>query len=210
MDLKPIGLALVAIVIAIGAYFHGSVQTVVKTFGAAVSCGGNTTCLIGDLNLTGAFSFGSGDPSVSYQQQESVGTCNAGAFVASSTQFVVSNPFAATSTATIDTLIGAGQATSTTFSVGTTTLSTGLALANVSPSLVNNALVSTTSVSFYVNPGQTSALGTGQVTAGTSVNKIVVGPTENIAMFATSTYTGVGALNYTPGITCTYKIRWSK
>lgn len=209
MDYKAIGLALVAIVIAIGAYFHGSVQTIVKSFGTAVSCGGSTTCLLGDFNLSGAFSFGTNNPSTAEQQQLSIATCNSGSYVASSTQFVVSNPFAATSTATIASFVLTGQATSTQFSVGTTTKSVGLALADVSASLTNGAVVATTSVSTWVIPGQTTTgLGTGQVSAGGSVSKIIVGPSENIAMFATSSAPGLG-LNYTPGIGCTAKIVWN-
>lgn len=141
------------------------------------------------------------------QQQETVtsGACAS----ATTTLFAVTNPFAATSTASLMILGATGQATSTTFSVGTTSLpaTASFTLSNISPSLVNGAFVATTS-QFSLVSGQTGQLGSGQISAGNSVSRIIVGPGEVIGAFGTSTATGLGAKNYTGGISCQYDIKW--
>lgn len=205
MDFKNLGISLVAILIAIGAWFHGG-STIVKQLGAAVACGGNTTCLVGDLYLTADFVLGGTNISNALHQQVTSGSCASG----TSTLFAIANPFTSgTSTASIEMLTGTGQATSTTFSVGTTTKSTGLALTDISPTLVNGGVAATTT-NFSMLSGQSTNLGTGQVSSGSNtLSKIVVGPSELIGAFGTSTATGAGAANYTPGITCTYKVKWT-
>lgn len=126
-----------------------------------------------------------------------------GCNTASSTMFSVANPFNATSTASIF-MIGTGNATSTTFSVGTTTAakSSGLALTDISASLVSGALVGTSSPQFTLISGITAPLGSGQISAGAgTINEIVVGPTSRVSGFATSTYGNAGAVGYTPSFT---------
>lgn len=134
-----------------------------------------------------------------------IGSCATG----TSTPFDVANPFSATSTASIDALTGFGQATSTSLYVGTTTQASGLASTNVSASLLNGAVIST-STQFSAISGITTQLGSGQISAGSgTIGKIIVGPNERIGAFATSTYGTTGAINYSPALTsCTYKIFW--
>lgn len=208
MSKFTLGTALVAILIATLAYFHTGVGKAVTALGTAVSCAGNTTCIVGDLNLSGAFAFGGVDPSSDLQQQVSLGTCNTGAYAASSTQFAVQNPFNATSTVAVETLYGTGQATTTSFSIGTSTRATGIA-STIGKTLASAAKVAT-STQFYLISGQTTLLGSGQISSGTTVSKIVVGPTQYVAMYATSTATGAGSKRYTAGLTCTYKLRWQR
>ena len=137
------------------------------------------------------------------------GTCNSGQFAASSTIFGVLNPWNATSTVSLDFVSGLGQSTSTQISVGTTTQATGLALANLSVDFVNAATIATTT-QFAVIGGQTGGLGTSQISAGTSFAKAIVGQSEYVSAFATSTYGNAGAINYTPGLNCTYGITFTR
>ncbi len=137
----------------------------------------------------------------------SVGTC---ASSATSTEFSIQNPFgAATSTATVESISGIGQATSTNFLVGTSTASSvNYLTTNISPTLVN-ATIATGTPQFYISSGLTTGLAANS--PGTnSVRTIVVGPSLYLLGFATSTYGNAGALNYKlPALTsCTYKITW--
>lgn len=155
------------------------------------------------LEADSQFMLGGATGSTGIDQVPSIGSCAS----ATSTAFDIVNPFNATATAQVVSVVTASQATSTTFYIGTTTLASGLASTNISPSLANAALVATGTQS-YMASGATSDLGSGQISSGVNtVSKIVVGPTENVAMYATSTYGNAGALNYTP-TSCSYKIRW--
>lgn len=146
----------------------------------------------------------------SLQCTGSVGTVAlSGTATASSTLFDVANPLAATSTAEVFIPNGKGQATTTLLSIGTTTQASGLALSNVSASLASSVSAATTT-QFSLLSGVTSPLGTGQVSAGSgTILRVMVGPSERIGAFGTSTATGAGAANYSPGLAGgTYKIRW--
>lgn len=157
----------------------------------------------GPSYVLGVFGLGGYTVATSIEQKASIGSCN----TASSTAFVVTNPFAATSTAQVVDLVLGQQATSTTLYIGTTTKSSGLASTDISASLANAALQATSSQAFLIS-GVTAPLGSGQISSGSgSISRIVVGPSESIAMYATSTYGGGGAQNYTPS-TCSYKLRW--
>lgn len=144
-----------------------------------------------------------GSQGASISHQVSVGTCN----TASSSAFDIPNPYAATSTATLSIEQLGQEATSTTINVGTTTLASGLTSSNPGLTLAAGAVQATSSQATLVS-GQTLGLGSGQISAGAgSVSKIVVGPSENVGEYATSTYGNAGALNYTPP-SCVYKITW--
>lgn len=164
----------------------------------------------GNFNVVGILGQGSdgntGNPLLS---QETTANCNQGIYVGSSTQLVIPNAFAATTTAQVTIITGAGQATTTLFSMGTTTQTTGLSLATVSDAFVNGASVATGTVSFVALPGMSTNLGTGQISAGAGTTKtVVLGPTENIGLYATSTATGAGAKFYTPGLSCVVKVKF--
>lgn len=183
-----------------------------RVFGAVnnSNCGGSVTCFtdlsIGNFWSTGIAAYGPGTTAATeVQEQVLVGTCATG----TSTPFDIANPFTSTSTATIENLDVVGQATSTDISIGTTTKSSGLAVTDVSPNLVRAATIATGTEATIIS-GLTTGLGSGQVSAGTgSQTRIVVGPTERIGAFATSTFGTTGAINYSPAITsCTYKIRF--
>jgi hypothetical protein len=130
------------------------------------------------------------------------GTCASG----TSTPFAMVNPWSATSTASIVMTI-TGQATSTDIEVGTTTRQTGLTAALVSNRLIDDIMVATstqTAVASGVDAG-------GYQSAGTlSAPLIVVKSGEYVGAYSTSTYGDVGALNYTPGLTCNYSIEWRR
>ena len=131
----------------------------------------------------------------------SVGTC-----ASSGTLFSVSNPFAATSTAELVLMVGTGNATTTTLNVGTSTSAT---VTSQVGSLVKTVSVATTS-KFAIASGSTLALGTGQVSSGTnSVIRTVVGPSQRVTAFATTTAVGAGAKSFSAGFAgCKYKIQW--
>jgi len=136
-----------------------------------------------------------------------VGVCNS----ATTTIFAVRNPFNATSTATVLAIEGVGNATTTTFEVGTSTKATGLAAADVSGTLIVNASVATTS-GFYTASGIQSGASGSYLSPGTgSARSVVLGPTQYIAGFATTTATGAGAAGFTGGFTsCTYTIEFTR
>lgn len=140
------------------------------------------------------------------------GTCNAGAYAASSTLFAIANPFNATSTATFDDIYGTGQATTSQLLVGTSTLSSGLASTNVSASFINNTTMANsvaTSSAFYFAPGTTAGSGAGfSLAGGANMRTIQVGPSDFVVGYASSTATGGGATSYVPGIGCTYNVEF--
>lgn len=126
---------MVAIVIAIAAYFHTGVVKAVTTFGTAVACGGNTTCLNGDLGITGAFTLGGPSPSTSLQIQAVRQTFTAAGFVACAIQ----NPFSATSS--ISHFFYSANATSSaqTLAVGTSTSATATTTSMFAPVIGANS-----------------------------------------------------------------------
>lgn len=145
------------------------------------------------------FMLGGATATTGLDQVPSIGSCA----VATSTAFSVLNPYAATSTAIVW-FYGGAQATSSQLIVGTSTASTGLTSSSVSATLIN-ASTPTTTTPFLIRSGLTTGamISAGAGTAGT----VVVGPTQRVSGFSTSTYSNAGAVNYT-NTTCTYKIRW--
>lgn len=231
---QKIWVALIAVaIIAIGAYYYPAKYSSNQQVGASIPTDGSVSRTLGTIYsytngqngiIPGIWSDGvlalktflqfnagvdatSAATSTSFIQTASVANCAA----ATSTSFVVANPFAATSTVAIELGIVSGQATSTTFSIGTTTKASGLALSDISPTLAAGVIAATTTQIAF-RSGQTTQLGTGQVTSGAgSIGRIVVGPSESVAMFATSTFSGIGALNYTPGLSaCSFKLFWNQ
>jgi hypothetical protein len=200
--------------IAIIALFTPVGQKVVKSFGgtAPQNCGGSVTCFTdlaaGNVFMTVEQWIGGSTDATAKEQIVSTGTCNAGAFAASSTLFSVANPFSAVGTSTAEIQINnvVGQATSTTLSVSTTT-STATLAAHTSLGLINSGLVATTSLATFSSGVTAGSIGMTSAGTGTQ-GKLSVAPTDSIAAYATSTYTNAGALNYTPGLACTYKITW--
>lgn len=135
----------------------------------------------------------------------STGSCNAGSYAASSTLFAVANPFAATSTVTLQVISGTGQATTTSLAVGTSTTATGVAT-TIGGTLANISAGTTTP--FWTSGGVTVG-SAGYVSAGANTFRtIVVGPNDFVVAVGTSTATGAGAANYSPGLSCAYKMEW--
>ncbi len=179
---------------------------VAETVGASSpNCiNGSVTCYT-DLLISGVSYLGGETTRTNVARRASAGAVATG----TSTLFSVANPFSATSTATIVYLDVVGQATSTAVYVGTSTASSGLVAADVSASLINAGVIATGTEATFIS-GMTTGLGTGQASSGSgSQFTIIVGPSERVSGFATSTYGGVGALNYSPAATSgTYKIIW--
>lgn len=148
------------------------------------------------------FMLGGATLATSIDEVPSIGNCAA----ATSTAFIIANPFNATSTAIVI-LNGSANATSTLFEVGTTTRAVGyggLLSTDVSPTLIN-ATLGTSSVAWFLRSGVTVGSGA-SAGAGTS-ETIAVGPGERVAGFTSSTYSGSGLTNYTYD-SCTYKVKW--
>jgi len=207
------GAVIVSVLLVVIFHLGGGTQVVSKILGTTTSGFTNLTSLslTNILEMTG----GAGTQNqTGFQQQVSIGTCA----TASSTIFDIANPFSATSTAQLVNFAGVGNATSTTFNVGTTTLPSGViattAGIGTGGSLVNNATIATTTANaqtqFYLSSGISTFLGSGQVSAGTSAIRIVVGPSEYVAGYATTSLSGPSTgLSYTGGYaSCTYKIKW--
>ena len=207
--LWAVGTVCVSLIIV--GYFHlGAVkQEVSQSLGTVAAGFTNLT----SLSLTGILEFVNGpgqQNQTGIQLDGSVTTCN----TATTTLFSVMNPFLATTTATVW-MSMTGQATTSSLYVGTTTVPAVFTASKMSSSLIASSTV-TANTPAYVISGMSTNLGTGQVAAYDTTyggpivtTRIVVGPSEYVLGFATSTYTGVGSLNYVGGLTsCTYKILW--
>lgn len=212
LTIAAIVTAVLSLIISCVTYLHASPKGML--FGASnpncvsgsVTCYGDT--LVQALWVTG-IEFLAGNTTTppttatSLGQVSSVGSCA----VATSSAAVITNPFAATSTVTVEVMALGFNATSTTINIGTTTLTSGLTSSSPGSTLAVSALQATATQATLIS-GQTTGIGSGQISAGSgSVSKIVVGPSENIGIFATSTYGNSGAVNYTPS-SCTYKVLW--
>lgn len=196
---------LITLVIAISGLFFPKVRNLVGVVAPTDITATNFTEITASTGiLTPLLQLGGSTAATSVSEQVSTGSCTA----ATSTPFAVANPFTATSTATLQSFQGVGNATTTLLYVGTTTQASGLALANLSPTLVNAASVATTS-QFFTSSGITVGPGTGYLSSGSNTFRtIVVGPSEYVSAFATTTTSGMGT-NYVGNYTsCTYKIRW--
>jgi len=200
MTSKAQWVALVAVaIIAIGGYFFPQTKAI---FGNAATDIQNTVY----SGLTTAQLFiGNGSVAGSIGSTISTGSCNAGAYAASSTLFAVANPFNATSTVTLQVISGTGQATTSSMLVGTSTASTGIAT-TLGGTLANFSAATTSP--FWVSGGVTVG-SAGYTSAGANTFRtIVVSPSEFVVAEATSTATAGGAAAYTPGVACTYKLEW--
>jgi hypothetical protein len=194
-------LALVAVaIIAFGGWFFPQTRT---AFGAAVTDIQNS--VYSGISVP-QFFLGGNSTATSIGETVSTGSCNSGAYAASSTLFAVANPFTSTSTATMQVISGTGQATTSVMLVGTSTTSTGITSTTVSPSFMNAQVA--TSAAFVTNPGILSG-SLGYLSPGAStIRTVSIAPGDFIVGQATSTTSGMGT-NYSPGLTCAYKIRWT-
>ena len=217
--LKDIGVSAVvaALVVILAGYLHisssnlaggttiGGLDTYAPSTGVSHSNGIESDTGFWDAagaasSFLGSLAFGSTSSVPGYTYNGYANTCN----TASSTEFDIVNPEAATSTVKVWVSFSP-EATSTTLYIGTTTKASGLASSDISPTLANAAVVAT-ATSPVLKSGATTNLGNGQISSGSgTLAEIVVGPKERIGMYATSTYGNAGAINYTqPG--CTYKL----
>ena len=200
-----VGLIAVAI-IAIGGYFFpqvkGAVAGAISSTDVAAT---NFTELTASIGFqTPVIQQGGNTAASSVISQVTTTSCNS----ATSTLFAIASPFiTGTSTATIISISGTGQATTSSLLVGTSTATTGLASTNVSASVVNSTNVIATTSSFYIVPGL--LVGPFPSGAGT-VRTLTVDPTYSIVGYSTSTATGAGAAAYVPGFSCSIKIRWEQ
>lgn len=202
--------ALAVAVIGIGVYVftHSGAPS---SSGRGGTSNADTIALDSNLLVGSTFTVGTNgvtNSGIGVATQVTYGTCN----VASTTPFPnVVNPFAATSTATLIALQLTGNATSTSFVMGTTTNTAAMSntAAAVSSTMVN-ATVST-STSYYVAGGITVGSGASYLSSGTGTfRSIVVGPAQAIGVYASSTpITLQNNSSFAGGYSaCTYKIRW--
>lgn len=210
---KKLGIAALAALVLVGiyAFVHSSHKDSVAQ-AAPSNCGGSVTCFtdvaVSNLYSTVRFWLGGSTDSTAVSEIPTIGSCN----TASSTLFAVANPFNATSTVTVQSVEITGQATTSSLLVGTSTKSTGLASTDVSATLVNSSNGIATSSLVFTSSGITVGPGTGYLSAGSNTFRtIVVGPSENLVAYSTTTATGAGAANYTPGFSsCSYKATWRR
>src|SRR3990167_3347225 len=121
-----------------------------------------------------------------------------GFYQATTTLFAIKNPFSATSTVDYFVMQGHTGTTAVDIYVGTSTKSTvppastgstdaATAFGTSAPTLVNASAVATSS-KFYIKNGQNAVYGSGQTPAGAnSLTAIILGPTEYILGYASST-----------------------
>lgn len=141
---------------------------------------------------------------------------------ATSTLFSIQNPTGATSTLVLATLYGRNGATTTDILVGTSTTPNPAGAAVATSSLVSNIIAMfsvTNGTAFNTTAGVTMGPGTGyrapsSGTYPTSQSRIVVGPSEWIVGFSTSTSpTNNGALGATQlglPLDCTYRFDFER
>ena len=160
------------------------------------------------LETDGPFLEGGATVATGIIEQPQITSCNQGIYAGSSTQFAIKNPNSATSTLTVLDVTATGQATTTTFLVGTSTTPGGNGSTGISATFVN-ATLSTSSLAFYT-PGVTVGSGSGFTNAGSGTfMTIQVGPNDWVVGEATTTATGAGAAGFVPGITCLLKGQWT-
>jgi hypothetical protein len=154
-------------------------------------------------NFLGGLAFSSNTTTVGPTMRGVAGTCN----TASSTLFAVRAPSGATSTVDVEIFTVGGNATTSTLTVGTSTLPAVTAASSISATLINGAVIATNTVP-TLSGGVTVGPANSFVSAGSGTfTSIEVAPTDYIIGFATSTATGAGANSYAPGFsTCSYKI----
>lgn len=197
---------MVAIVIAIGGYFFPQIGKIAGSIASTDITATNLTEGTFSIGIqTPLFQLGGSTAASSIQTITTVTACS-GAANATSTQFAVANPFAATgtSTATIQSISFTGEATTTSFQMGTSTQAVGYTTSNLD-TVVSSYIVATSSNGF-LNPGVPGMLSAG----GGNYRTIAVAPSEYVGGYATSTATGAGANAYAQGIACSVKIKWEQ
>lgn len=145
----------------------------------------------------------------------SKGSCS----TASSTIFAVQNPWSATSTVEYVSLVGTEGATTTDILVATSTTNapaTGLNSTSTLGANVINLAAITNGTNFSTLAGFTIGPGKGyaspkSIPGSTSVGEFMVGPSEYVLGFSTSTGSGNGGLasnQLSIPASCTYEIWW--
>lgn len=177
-------------------------EALVKWFGNGFYAGLNQEFAVSNAGLMTR-----GGNAQGIQSKPVVGGLFDGAYVGSSTPFAFANPFAATSTCTLEDIGGSGQATSTAILVGTSSRSTGILGTTMTVAAFASSTIATSSA-WMITPGLYGATAAG----GGAQRSIQVGPSEFIVGFSTSTYGGAGALNYVNGLgsNATYKFMCSQ
>lgn len=131
-----LGLALVAILIAIGAWFHGESTAVSNVGGVGTSCGGSISCLLGDMLVSGSLYLGGTNPANSVEMTAVHQSLVSG----TSTPCSIQNPYNATSTVT-DFALNITTATSSAIQwvVGTSTTAFATSSSMLTQSVAANA-----------------------------------------------------------------------
>lgn len=134
-------------------------------------------------------------------QRPSIGSC---AGEATSTQFAIVNPYAATSTVEIQ-IVGVNHATSTLFQVGTSTSAFPTSSTSLSPTLINTTF--STSSKFAVWSGITVGSAGYPGSGSGTFTRLVVGPNDFVVGYATTSYNVASGAALGP-TSCTYKAVW--
>lgn len=166
---------------------------------------------LSNLALGSSFSGTLPDPGSIVQngtaQYVSSGSCND----ATTTLFAVANPFAATSTVDFTKIDITNGTTTGLFYVGTTTAPTASSLAGgVSPSLVAGASIATSTLAYVVN-GQKGSGAEFPSAGASSLDRIVVGPSQYVIGVINPTATGAdtsGVTGNSNTFSCSYSINW--
>lgn len=166
---------------------------------------GNTFTLGTNGGSVGDTGYNSG---VGRNEQFAYGTCPS---TATSTPISLANPFAATSTFTVNSfnVLNVGQATSTTFEIGTSTKISATAITDISPSGGLFSVGSTTNL--YLTPGIPGQNPTTNTVTGNRT--FVVGANDKVLVWATTTAgtlgSAGGATSYSGINACTLKGTWT-
>lgn len=204
--------AVILVVILLGAITIFSLRPVAApdVNGRGGTSNGDSIALGSNLNVGGAFVLGTNGGTVGdsgYNNGLGVSaTAGIGTCVGSTTAISLVSPYTSTSTFTVESLVvTSSQPTSTSFVLGTSTKATAGTSADVSTVGGSFSVGSTTNI--FLSPGSggvnptTGALG--------SLTRFTVGANEKVLLWATSTATGIGAVNYNASsTTCTLKGTW--
>lgn len=175
-----------------------------------------------NISLTGGQRTGviHGDTTIPQSQVEGFGLATlvtSGSIPAQGQYVIITNPFAATSTVSYAKIQGTAGTSTVDLLVGTTTQTSAITNnSQISPTLVNDTLVAT-STQFYSMAGVPVGPGGGYKAPGAGTfYSIVVGPSESIGILATSSYAASsatgnsGLTNPTETFNLTYTIEWQK
>ena len=136
---------------------------------------------------------------------------------ATTTLALIANPFNATSTITFAEIQGKNGTSTIDILVGTTTKTTGQSVTNntqVSATLMNPTVIATSTNFFSVAGAQSGPSGYYN-NPGAASGMIVVGPSDLVAIFATSSYASyaaavTGLTSLTSTFSGTYTIEWQR